>query len=182
MWSVVGHVGGRFAPFESTRRRPRPKIQFPMAFTQRILALLVATSVPAFAFAAPAHAAATDTKAEAASQVEIGVTIAHAGSTAKAKAVTAMDAEANISVSADDHRHDLRVTVSEVDGAEQLAVKVTYKRDGKAVVKKKSITAKSGVASIEAGGSTVTFKLSKAAPKRARIEMPDSDDPLAGVI
>lgn len=151
-----------------------------MAFTQRILALLVATSVPAFAFAAPAHAAATDTKAEAASQVEIGVTIAHAGSTAKAKAVTAMDSEARISVSADDHRHDLRVTVTEV--AEKLSVKVTYKRDGKAVVKKKSITAKSGVASIEAGGSTVTFKLAKAAPKRARIEMPDSDDPLAGVI
>lgn len=153
-----------------------------MAFTQRILALLVATAVPALAFAAPAHAAATDSKSQAAANVEIGVTIAHAGSTATAKAVTALDAEARISVSADDHRHDLRVVVTQVDGGETLAVKVTYKRDGKAVVKKKSIRAKSGVASLEAGGSVVTLQLSKAAPKRARIEMPDGDDPLAGVI
>ncbi|MEM6293020.1 MAG: hypothetical protein AAGA54_17220 [Myxococcota bacterium] len=148
-----------------------------MAFA-RIFALALMTAAPALvSFDA---AAATPEAQAPASKLSIAATVKHDGSTADAKQVAALGETSTLRAASDDHEHDLSITVTK--SGDGYAVKLGYTRDGKRIFKSKSATTAGDSLTIDAGkGTSITVALAPAKPKRARIDMPEGDDPLAGL-
>ena len=147
--------------------------------TARIFALALLASVPSMLFAADAFAA-TPTAPSVAATMSIKVTVEHDGSKLAASSTSNVGETAKLRASDEAHAHELSVTiVSRSDKG--YAVKVAYKRDGKRVVKSKMLEFSGESATLDAGGSQITLSLAPVKAKRARIEMPEGDDPLAGL-
>ena len=144
----------------------------------RILAFSLLAAVPSMTFAAPASAATPE--ASAAAELSIKATVEHEGAKVAATASSAVGKTTTLRAADEKHAHDLSVTiVSKTDKG--YALELGYKRDGKRIVKAKTLQASGGALTVDAGGSTITLTLAPAKPKRSRIEMPDGDDPLAGL-
>lgn len=149
-----------------------------MAFA-RIIAFTLLAAAPALSFASNASAATPQTQA-AAAKVSIKATVEHDGSKLATSGTSRLGETAKLRAADDDHAHDLSLTIVS-KGDSGYAVKIGYKRDGKRVVKAKTVDASDGAVSFEAGGSKITISLAPAKKKRARIEVPEGDDPLAGL-
>lgn len=149
-----------------------------MAFA-RIFAFTLLAAVPALSFASDASAATPQSQAPAA-KLSIKATVEHDGAKLDASGTSSVGQTATLRASDDDHAHDLSVTVvSHSDKG--YALKVAYKRDGKRIVKAKTLEVAGDKATLDAGGSKITLTLAPTKAKRSRIELPDGDDPLAGV-
>ncbi|MGH1340104.1 MAG: hypothetical protein ACRBN8_01030 [Nannocystales bacterium] len=147
--------------------------------TARIFALALLASVPSMLLGADASAA-TPTAPAATAKMSIKATVEHDGAKLDAAGTSTVGETARLRASDEAHAHDLSVTiVSKNDKG--YAVKVAYKRDGKRIVKSKMLEFAGESATLDAGGSTITLSVAPAKTKRARIEMPEGDDPLAGL-
>lgn len=147
--------------------------------TARIFALALLAAVPSMLFAADASAA-TPSAPSAAAKMSIKATVEHDGAELAASGTSSVGETTNLRASDESHAHDLSVTiVSKSDKG--YAVKVAYKRDGKRVVKSKTLEFSGESATLDAGGSKITLSLAPVKAKRSRIEMPEGDDPLAGL-
>jgi len=147
--------------------------------TARIFALALLAAVPSMLLAADASAA-TPTAPAAAAKMSIKATVEHDGAKLAASGTSSVGGTANLRASDESHAHDLSVTiVSKNDKG--FAVRVAYKRDGKRVVKSKMLEFSGESATLDAGGSKITLSLAPVKAKRTRIEMPEGDDPLAGL-
>lgn len=147
--------------------------------TARIFALALMAAVPSMLFAADASAA-TPTAPAAAAKMSIKATVEHDGAKLAASGTSSVGEATNLRASDEAHAHDLSVTVIS-KGDKGYAVKVSYKRDGKRVVKSKMLEVSGESATLDVGGSKITLSVAPAKTKRARIEMPEGDDPLAGL-
>jgi hypothetical protein len=145
----------------------------------RIFAFALLATVPAMTFAADASAATPDAKASEA-QLSIKATVEHDGAKLAATGSSSVGETTKLRASDDAHAHDLSVTiVSKSDKG--YAVKLRYDRDGERIVKAKTLELSGGALTVDAGGSKITLSLAPSKPKRSRIEMPEGDDPLAGL-
>ncbi len=147
--------------------------------TARIFALALLAAVPSMLFASDARAA-TPATSSAAATMSIKATVEHDGAKLDASGTSALGETANLRASDEAHAHDLWVTVvSQTDKG--YAIKLAYKRDGKRVVKSKTLEFSGETATLDAGGSKITVSLAPVQAKRSRIELPEGDDPLAGL-
>ncbi len=149
-----------------------------MAFA-RIIAFTLLAAVPTLTFASDASAATPQSQA-AAAQVSIKATVEHDGAKLAASSTSTLGETAKLKAADDDHAHVLSLTVvSKSDKGYSL--KIGYKRDGKKIVKAKTVEVSGETFTLERGGSTITISLAPAKKKRSRIELPEGDDPLAGL-
>ncbi len=147
----------------------------------RIFALALLAAVPVLALGSEASAA-TPEASTAATRVAISARVTHGGTIAIAKSTSAYGEATKLSVRADDHQHDIRVTVRAVEGGDEYTVELGYSRDGKRVFKAKKIEVRGNSVEVDAGkGTTIALELKPAKAKRRRIELPEGNDPLAGV-
>ncbi len=144
-------------------------------------ALLFSTT--AFAFA-PQASAATPTQVEQQQRVQIELAFTSSGGSAlEVSAIGDWGSETRLSLKGDEHRHDIRITVRKLGEGDALALKLSYRRDGKTVIKTKKLKASVGATTKvnTPDGRTMVLKLDIAKPKRAPLDLPDEDDPLAGI-
>lgn len=154
-----------------------------MPLKTRLFSVLLAASLPVVAFA-PEASAATPTQVEAQQRVQIELSFTSAdGSALEASAVGDFGAQTRLSLTSESHRHDIRVTVTRPSEGDAFGVKFSYRRDGKTVIKTKRIEAGAGgTARLQTpDGRTMLLQLGFAKPKRAPLDLPEGDDPLAGV-
>ncbi len=149
-----------------------------MAFA-RIFALSLLVSAPAMTAGFDAAAATPEAQTPAA-RMSIKATVEHDGSKLDASKESDVGQTAKLRAADDAHAHDLSVTVLP-QGDKGFRVKLGYTRDGKRILQAKTLDVSGGVLTLDAGGSKITLSVAPAKPKRTRIEMPDSDDPLAGL-
>jgi len=143
----------------------------------RIIAFALLTAVPAVGITSSASAATPEAKD---TKLSIKVTVEHEGAKLAAKSISSVGETASLRTADEDHAHDLSVTVvSQSD--EGFALKIGYARDGRRIVESKDYEVSGKSLTLEAGGSTITLSLAPAKPKRTRIEVPEGDDPLAGL-
>ena len=147
--------------------------------TARIFALALLAAAPSMLLAADASAA-TPTAPAAPAKMSIKVTVEHDGAKLAASGTSSVGETATLRASDEAHAHDLSVTIVS-NNDKGYAVRVAYKRDGERVVKSKMLEFAGESASLDAGGSKITLSLAPVRAKRARIEMPEGDDPLAGL-
>jgi len=151
-----------------------------MAFA-RIIAFTLLAATPFLSLATNASAASSEVESSEA-KLSIKATVEHDGAKLDASSVSKLGETAKLHAADGAHAHDLSLTiVSNADGG--YSVKVGYARDGKNILKAKTIEVSGDELTLEAKGSKITVSLapSTAKPKRSRIEMPEGDDPLAGV-
>lgn len=172
-------ASGRIATTEVVNRpAPVPVDLCTMAFA-RIFALSLLVSAPVMTAGFDADAATPEAQAPAA-RMSIKATVEHDGTKLDASKESDVGQTAKLRASNEAHAHDLSVTILP-QGDKGFRVKLGYTRDGKRILKSKTLDASSGAFTVDAGGSKITLSLAPAKPKRTRIEMPDSDDPLAGL-
>ena len=170
---------GRIASAQILNRPRDSCVEISTMATARIFALALLAAVPSMLFAADASAA-TPTAPSAAARLSIKATVEHDGAKLAASATSSVGETANLRASDEAHAHDLSITiVSQSDKG--YAIKLAYKRDGKRVVKSKMLEFSGESATLDVGGSKITLSLAPVKAKRSRIEMPEGDDPLAGL-
>ena len=152
-----------------------------MAFA-RILAFTLLAATPVLSLATDASAATPAAEASDA-KLSIKATVEHDGAKLDASSVSKLGETAKLHAADDAHAHDLTLTVvSKADGG--YSVKVGYARDGKSILKSKTIEVSGGELTLEAKGSKITVSFAPSIhskPKRSRIDVPEGDDPLAGL-
>lgn len=146
----------------------------------RIFALTLFAAAPVLGWT-PAATAATPEASDSAAKISIRAKIQHEGRSADAKRVSTLGKIAKLTAQDEEHAHDLEVTVARPEGSDAYAVTIGYARDGKKVLKSKTVEVRGESMTIEAGGTMITLELRKAKPRRAKIDMPEGDDPLAGL-
>ena len=148
---------------------------------QRLLSLVLAASAPAIALAPTGAVAAATPQPPQAKRFKVAVQVEQGDAKLAAEAVTDDGAEARLSLGDDDHKHVLKLTVTELTD-DKLQLKLHYRRDGKVVIKSKTVVATPGQPQkVRVRNTTLTFSLSQARPGHVRIDMPEGDDPLAGL-
>ena len=148
-----------------------------MAFAG-LLAIALAAAAPLLA--GPAEAAPV-AATSAASRVAIKASVAHAGTRADLTGESSVGETAKLRAEAGKHTHDLEVTVQAAEG-DTFTVTLAYGRNGKRVLKSKTLEVAGSSVQVKAGkGTVITLELAPATSKRARIVLPDGDDPLAGL-
>ena len=146
-----------------------------MAFAG-LFAIALAAAAPLLSGPAEAAPAAATS---AAARVAIKANVAHAGTDADLEGESAMGETATLRGQAGKHTHDLEVTVQSAD-SDGFTVTLAYERNGKRVLKSKVVEVEGGAVQVKAGkGTLITLEVAPA--KRARIVLPDGDDPLAGL-
>lgn len=148
-----------------------------MAF-ERIIAISLFLAVPMVSAVSDASAATPTTEASE-TKLSIKATVEHDGATLAAAGTSTVGSTAKLRAADDSHAHDLSVTV--LSSSDQgYAVKIAYKRDGKRIVKAKTVEVSGDELTLDMKGSKITVSLAPAKRKR-RIDLPKSDDPLAGL-
>jgi hypothetical protein len=149
-----------------------------MAF-ERIIAISLFLAVPMVSVASDASAATPNAEASE-TKLSIKATVEHDGATLAAAGTSTVGGTAKLRAADDAHAHDLSVTVLS-SSDKGYAVKIAYKRDGKRVVKAKTVEVSGDELTLDVKGSKITVSLAPAKRKRSRIDLPKSDDPLAGL-
>ena len=170
---------GRIATARILNRSRDSCVEISTMATARIFALALLAAVPSMLFAADASAA-TPSAPSAAAKMSIKATVEHDGAKLAASGTSSVGETANLRASDEEHAHEFSVTI--VSKSDQgYAVKVAYKRDGKRVVKSKTLEFSGESTTLDAGGSKITLSLAPVKAKRSRIVVPEGDDPLAGL-
>ena len=145
----------------------------------RIFALSMLAAVPALTVGFDAAAAVPKAPAPTA-RMSIKATVEHDGAKLDTSKESNVGQTATLRAADDAHAHDLSITVLS-QGDEGLRVKLGYIRDGKRILGSKTLDVSGGAVTVDVSGSKITLSLTPAKAKRTPIELPDSNDPLAGL-
>lgn len=145
----------------------------------RFIAISLFLAAPMVSVASEASAATPTTEASE-TKLSIKATVEHDGATLDAAGTSTVGSTTKLRAADEDHAHDLSVTVLS-SSDKGYAVKIAYKRDGKRVLKAKTVEVSGDELILDMKGSKITVSLAPAKRKRSRIELPKSDDPLAGL-
>jgi hypothetical protein len=134
----------------------------------------------------PVAAAYVDDASVAVTKAEVEVRILQEGGSQVALPEHSLDLgqDAELVAQHDGHEHRIKMNVTtKGDSVEQVRVALGYQRDGSTVIERKEIDARSNAPAVLASSDGQTKIEVTVKPKipRAKIDMPDGNDPLDGV-